>query len=106
MEGNERITLYQPGLPETDDYGQVTYGEPVPIVCYARRQDRGGRESVYADQQLGNWSTRFEIRRFAINEELNEKWYLEDVYGIIYDIVSRTEARGSRIFWWIYAVRR
>ena len=105
MEGNERIILYRPGPPMVDSYGQVTptYTE---IVAYARREDRGGRETAFADQQAGSWLTRFEIRRFPGNEDLDEKWYLADGRGTIYDIEARTEARGRNAKWFIYAVRR
>ena len=106
MEGNERITLYRPGELVPDSYGQVSPSEPTVVIAYALRQDRGGRETIYSDQQSGNWQTRFEIRRFPSNEDLDEKWYLVDGRGTVYDIELRTEVKGRRTHWWIYTVRR
>ena len=107
MEGNERIILYRPGDPVVDGYGQVLHlSKPTQVVAYAFRQDRGGRETAYSDQQAGNWLTRFKIRRFPGNEDLNENWYLADGRGEIYDIEARTEVMGRRTHWFIYATRR
>ena len=106
MEGNERITLYRPGSPVVDSYGQSTPTAPTEIIAYALRQDRGGRETAYADQQAGNWLTRFRIRRLPGNEDLDENWYLADGRGTLYDIEARTEVMGRRTHWFIYATRR
>ena len=107
MEGNERIVLYRPEDPVVDGTtGQPIPSEPTQVIAYALRQDRGGRETAYADQQAGNWLTRFRIRRLPGNEDLNENWYLADGRGLIYDIESRTEVMGRRTHWFIFAIRR
>ena len=105
MEGNERITLYRPNDSDADSYGQITT-DFQKVEAYALRQDRGGRETTYSDQNAGKWQTRFKIRRFPKNEDLDEKWFLVDGRGILYDIESRTEFMGRRTHWLIYAIRR
>ena len=61
MEGNEKLTLFCPEDKRQDEYGQQknVYKE---IKVYARRQDRGGRETGYADTLGGQWQTEVEIR--------------------------------------------
>ena len=77
-------------------------------VVYPRREDRGGKQGIFADIMSGNWQTRFDITRFAALDKLNEDWSITDVDGRDWDIesvVSGTESSG-RLMWKVYCVRR
>lgn len=108
MEGNERITLYEPTTLNKDARGRPVRGDAKQHPLWARRQDRGGREAVFGDARAGNWSVRFEIRNYPSIEDISANWYLADGRGRGYDIeaVSVAPADGRERRWWIYAVRR
>ena len=106
MEGNEKLKLYRPEGMKQNAVGQQEniYTE---IVVYARRQDRGGRETVYSDTIGGQWQTRFEIRAAPSVMGASEDWRLEDAYGVRYNIEAVTFAPfwGGRRFMYLFALR-
>ena len=106
MEGTERITLLKPQVSKQDEVGQPQkiYRE---VQVYARRQDRGGRESIYSDTRAGQWQTRFEIRLTPSLEAISEEWGLVDRDKLEYDIegVSFAPYWGGRKFMYLYAIR-
>ena len=106
MEGNERLKLYKPLKIVQDDLGQEN-NVWEEIKVYARRQDRGGRESVYSDTQGGQWQTRFEIRATPKVISASEEWRLVDGFGHEHEIESVTFAPfwGGRRLLYIYALR-
>ena len=77
-------------------------------AIYARRNDRGGREGLFADTMAGNWQTRFDTTRFAAIDGLNEDWSITDIDGREWDIeaVVASPLGGGRLIWQIYATRR
>ena len=77
-------------------------------TIYARRNDRGGREGIFADTMAGNWTTRFDTTRFAAIDSLDENWSIIDVDGREWDIeaVVAGPHGGGRLTWQIYAIRR
>ena len=108
-EGTHKIILTRPRQGVQDDRGQLVIPEPSAsdiFTVYARRQDRGGRETIYADTRSGNWSTRFEIRRTPKLDRLNSDWDLADTFGRDYDIEAVDEVGNRRTHFWIYAIRR
>ena len=96
-----------------DDPSTVLFSKRIPTrytdwLVYARREDRGGKQGIFADIMSGNWQTRFDITRFTALDELNEDWLITDVYGRDWDIesvVAGTESSG-RLMWKVYCVRR
>ena len=107
MEGRERITLTST-FPEADGLGQVTRRDLKEIIVHAIRTDRGGREALFADARGGNWTSRFEVRRFGSVKHVTEEWRLRDREGNEFDIeaIDEVTKRGFNRFWWIYATRR
>ena len=106
MEGNERLILLKPDTESRDGLGQQI-NNFISIKVYARRQDRGGRESVYSDTRAGQWQTRFEIRATPSVISMDETWLLEDSRGQRHNIegVSYAPIFGGRRFLYIYVVR-
>ena len=106
MEGDRRIILLEPGPTTQDDYGQVRPGPPIPHVVWATRRDRGGREGLQADTQVGEWQAVFKIRR-AAGGDVNQKWSIEDERGRTWDIEFVSEVpRPPRRWLLLYAVAR
>ena len=103
MEGNKEIILNEPGPVTKDDLQQNIQGLPREHRRWALRLDRGGSERVIADTSVGNWNTRFEVRKIGI-EDLNHTWWIIDEFSREYDIESIVD-RFSQ-WWWIFAVNR
>lgn len=132
MAGTDKITLFQPPESATgrDKFGQPRRNERpfnpddettfnvagadspdaakwTAWTVWAVRVDRGGREKLAGEAQVGNWVTRFEIRCTPGLAALDAEWALRDVYGRDYDIESVQEKAGtSRRYQFIFAVRR
>ncbi len=110
MEGDRKITLREPGPVTHNNYGEEIPGTPVSHTVYAIRRDRGGSEGLQADTQVGNWNTRFEIRRESRISAMIQNWknwQIEDEYEREYDIEAVSETPIGRNRWfWIYAVAR
>ena len=77
-------------------------------TVYAWRSDRGGKEAIIADVMSGNWQTRFDIKRRAALNALNEDWHIIDVDGRTWDIetVNAGTQGGGRTMWHVYCTRR
>lgn len=108
MEGDEKIYLIPPADERIDGAGQLESDDAVAIEMYAKRLDRGGftQSADIQNTQAGNWTSRFEINRSSIVEDINEDWKIEDRRGNILDIEAVAEAYGKRIKWHLFAVRR
>ena len=90
------------------DFGARNIKTYTDWEVYARREDRGGKQGIFADIMSGNWQTRFDITRFTALDKLNEDWLITDVDGRDWDIesvVAGTESSG-RLMWKVYCVRR
>ena len=111
MEGNRRITLFEPAATEGQPqgpYGDVADAAPTEYVRWALRRDRGGQEEVAQGAAIGEWNARFEVRTLGI-EDISQKWWLRDQDGREYDIVAIAEAHPAdprRRKWWIYCTAR
>ncbi|WP_425152896.1 phage head completion protein [Candidatus Palauibacter sp.] len=105
MEGDRRLVLLEPGQPTQDEYSEVD-GPPIEHVAWALRMDRGGREGVIADTMVGEWHTRFRVRRDGI-ESLDHRWEVRDEDGRIWDIEAVNEVPMPPRRWLhLYCVRR
>lgn len=105
MEGNVLITLLEPGQERGIGDGRVVT-EDTSYEIWALREDRSGRETVEEGVEVGNWESRFQVRRDGL-EGLTEKWGLVDDRGIVFDIERVSEAPiGFKRWWHIFAVRR
>ena len=76
--------------------------------AFGTREDRGGRQGLYADIMAGEWQTRFDILRIPEFDNLNEDWSIVDYQGRLYDIESvvASTVGGGMLRWNVYCVRR
>ena len=76
--------------------------------AFGTREDRGGRQGLYADIMAGEWQTRFDILRIPEFNSLNEDWSIVDYQGRLYDIESvvASTVGGGMLKWNVYCVRR
>ena len=107
MEGTTPITLRRYEITGQDGSGQEMRGLVQSIPVLATRADRGGLEREQAGTQIGNWRTRFVVRRDGL-EALDEvSWDIIDELGREYDIEAVAESPiGHRRWWWLYCTRR
>ena len=77
-------------------------------IVFGTREDRGGRQGLYADIMAGEWQTRFDILRIPEFDSLNEDWSIVDYQGRLYDIESvvASTVGGGMLRWNVYCVRR
>ena len=77
-------------------------------TVFGTREDRGGRQGLYADIMAGEWQTRFDILRIPEFDSLNEDWSIVDYQGRLYDIESvvASTVGGGMLKWNVYCVRR
>ena len=108
MEGDRKVVLLEPG-PETKvGPGQYGDAEKIAHAAWAIRHDRGGSERLRADTRVGEWNTRFEVRKRPEIAQIEPTWELIDERGRKHDIEAVAEPPGilGRTRWWIYAVAR
>ena len=90
MEGDRKVTLFEPTKPTKDSYGQPIEGAPIEHIAWAVRRDRGGSEGLQADTQVGEWQTVFRVRRDGL-EKIGQSWSVTDDDGTEWDIERVSE---------------
>ena len=94
MEGNEKIRLVHPDLSHRNRIGELVQGiNKAEFDLWAKRHDRGGKEYEYGRTEALDFNTIFEIREMDAFKQIDETWYIEDQYGLTYDIQAVSRQR-------------
>ena len=95
-------------INEEDGFDPTNRAIYTDWIAFGTREDRGGRQGLYADIMAGEWQTRFDILRIPEFNSLNEDWSIVDYQGRLYDIESvvASTVGGGMLKWNVYCVRR
>ena len=94
MEGNEKVRLVWPNLDHRNRLGEIVAGiNKGQWDLWAKRHDQGGKEYDYGSTEALDFNTIFEIREMDAFKSINETWYIEDQYGLTYDIQAVSRQR-------------
>lgn len=103
MEGDRRCHLLEPdpATETTTTRGLHVPGNPIRHEVWATRYDRGGRETLTAETETGDWTSRFRCRVYDAIKGATNAWGFEDEAGVTWRIENITlEQVPTGPAWW------
>ena len=94
MEGYEKIQLTEPDLTHRNQIGEILNDViKNEYNVWVKRHDKSGQEDVFARSEALDFNTIFEIRETNVFRNINETWFITDMYNNKYDIQSVSRQR-------------
>jgi len=78
VEGDRKLTLFEPGPIVTDDEGAEVRGDPVEHEVWAKKRDRGGRETLSDETEQSEHITVFRIRWLPSLAFIASNWWIHE----------------------------